>query len=278
MNRRDAVLGGATASFAIRPSAAAPLPAAEAMIAYRKILASTREEDVVCWYLGTMMLRPEGEPEIPVFQAETIMVYRADDKYESGFRVRWTEVGLFRDPVTGRPMHSWTNPLTGKTTPMNQTFRDGPGEYRIAAAGSGVAVTLIQTGATVDGVDCAMTVEGDRVKWQQVERKIRDVKPGMSKDDVAKLPRAVTTLTLWSSAAEIGDPTIASAAASGSYSFETAGLPTYFGQPDRTGSAIVRGIMRKAPAREALNANGWDIMKAAYPDFFGRDGVAPKWE
>lgn len=277
MQRREFAVTALSAALAPSLTQAAELSTAQAMTAYRKIFASAKEEDVVVWYLGTMFVAPEGEPEIPVFNAETIMVYRADDRAPGGFRVRWTEVGLFRDPVTGKPMETWLNPLTGGSVKMNRTFRDRPGLYTVTPSGTDLSVKLDQTGATVERVDVTIAEDRGRLKWNQVERKIRGVKPGMSDSEIATLPRAVTTLTLWSDAAEVNDPARAWANASGTYSFSTAALPTYVGRPDLKGTATVRGIMRKAAVTDKLNPTAWEILREAYPDFFDSDRIAPKW-
>ena len=282
MQRRDMISGISIVGGALALGAGGALgavsPAPGAMLdAYRKILASTRDEDTCCWYLGTMFLRLEGRPDIPVIQAETIMVYRLDSSGAAP-RIRWTEIGYFRDPATGSPATSWLNPLTGRTVPTPRSFRDGPGSYTLAAKNDGLAVTLFQTGATVEGVETTLTVDGSRLCLHQVERKIREVRENATAAEIARLPRAVTTLNLWADRAEVENPATTSAAASGSYSFETAGLPGWAGLDGMTGSTIVRGIMRKASTRDILNPPAWQMMKATYPDFFNSDGVAPHWD
>ena len=244
--------------------------------AYKKIFASTRDENVCCWYLGTMYMQPVGYPRTPVLQAVTIMVYRVDDNVPSGFRMRWTEVGYFRDAVTGAPATAWLNPLTGETVPTPRTFRDGPGEYRITPDGNGLVVRLRQPRAVVEGVEVALSVAGSRIFLQQVERKRRRLSTSSESSD-AEPPRAVTTLSLWADRNQVQDPARVSVAASGTYSFESEGLPGLRGLNAFEGTTLVRGVMRKAPVDEVVNPAAWEVLKPAYPDFFGSDGVAPQW-
>ena len=260
-------------------SAHATLLAADKMVeAYQKIFASTRTENVCCWYLGTLFMHPVDGPEIPLLHVAAVMAYRIDAQTPASFRMRWTEVGQFRDPVTGGAATSWLNPLTGATVPTPRTFRDGPGEYLVNSTQDGLAVSLEQTGALVDGVSVSIAQEGPRVFLQQVERKRRRLQTGPAADPDAPLPKAVTTLSLWADRSEVEDDARASVHASGSYSFEGEGLPGLPGLESFQGTTVVRGIMRKAATDEVLHPAAWEALQETYPDFFDADRVAPRWD
>jgi hypothetical protein len=280
LSRRQLLVAiSGSALFAGRATGATPLTGEPGALlnAHRKMFASLEEEDVCCWYLGTMFIRPDGLPEIPVLHSTTIMVYRTDNRVSAGYRMRWTEVGCFRDAVTGGPAGTWLNPLTGETAPTPRTFRDGPGEYLVRADGETLAVDLNQTGAIVDGVDVSLTQDGSRTFLNQTERKRRQLSTGTTVAD-ADLPSAVTTLSLWADSAEIADPARPSAHASGTYSFESEGLPGFGGLDGIKGTTIIRGVIKKAATDEVVNPAAWERLKSTYPDFFDANGVAPQWK
>jgi hypothetical protein len=240
---------------------------------YKKIFASTVEEDVVCWYFGTMFLQLPGRPEVPVLQAETIMVYRPVI-VGNVHQIRWSEVGYFRDPVTGLPAQNWLNPVTGKVLPTPRTFKDGPGLYTIAEKDERLQINLDQTGATVESVTLDMAVEGDRVVLQQTENKLRAL-PG--KGTPGERQKATTILTLWADRAAVEGTSRTNVEASGSYSFASQGLPAWTGLSGHQGTTIVRGIMRKAASNEQTNRSAWEFLEKSYPDFFSSGRAAPRW-
>lgn len=243
--------------------------------AYRKIFASTSAESVCCWYFGTLFIRPADGPEIPVLHAETIMAYRANKTAPTGLTLDWTEIGLLRDLVSGALMRGWINPLNGKSITMPATFRDGPGQYRVIPNESGLAVTLRQGGANVEGVEVILAAEGSRVTLRQTERKVRGLPAQATASDIARLPKSTTILTWWADRSELDDPSCVSATASGAYSFETNALPDWAGLANLAGTTMVRGVMRKARASEVLNPATWSTLKSAYPDFFDANGLTP---
>ncbi len=246
--------------------------------AWRKIFASLRdEEEVCCWYIGTMFVRPQGVPEIPVMQAETIMVYRASAAPDGATRMRWIEIGRFRDPLTGQPTESWLNPLTGLRVSMPRSFITEPSEYHVRAGTESLAVRLDQHDARVERVDARITAQGARVWVHQTERKVRGVPASATAADVAGRPKSITNLSIAADQREVDDPGCLNAAASGSYSFETDALPAWSGIMG-PGSTIVRGLMQKAATDVPVNAEAWQALRAIYPQFFSGDKVAPRWE
>ena len=100
--------------------------------AYRRIIAAPDDTAVCWWYSGWTALEIEGYPDLPMSQIVAIMTYRAETLSPERFRIHWSEVGVFRDPVTGELPLRWTNPLSGAQIDMPQRFREGPGAYTIS--------------------------------------------------------------------------------------------------------------------------------------------------
>jgi hypothetical protein len=267
------VLGGANA---IAEASGRPLNTR--VDAWRKMFASLRnEQDVCCWYLGTLFARPQGVPEIPIMHAETIMVYRASATADGSTRMRWIEIGRFRDPLTGEPTQHWLNPTTGDRVTLPRSFITKPGEYHVRSGANALTVRLDQDDARVESVEAQVSAEGSRVWVQHTERKVRGAAATATAADVAGRPRSVTKLALAADRREIDDLDCQSAAASGSYSFETDALPAWAGFVG-PGSTIVRGIIQKAATDVPVNARAWQALRAFYPQFFVGDKVAPRWD
>jgi hypothetical protein len=253
-------------------------PLNASVAAWRKAFASLRDgEEVCCWYIGTMFLRPPGVPEIPVMHAETIMVYRASALADGSTQMRWIEIGRFLDPLTGRPTDTWLNPFTGRRVPMPRSFITEPSSYHVRGGADALSVRLDQHDARVENVETRISAQGGRVWVHQTERKVRGVPSDSTEAAVAGRPRSLTQLALAVDQKEIDDPQRLSAAASGSYSFETDALPAWAGIGG-AGSTIVRGIMQKAATDVRVNAEAWDALRTLYPQFFSGDKVAPRWE
>ena len=274
------VVGGATGQGGgvgnVASKSARPLNAR--VDAWRKIFASLRdEEEVCCWYFGTMFLQPQGVPDIPILHAETIMVYRASAAADGSTRLRWIEIGRFVDPLTGEAAVSWLNPFTGRRVPTPRSFITRPGEYRTREGAAALAISLEQDDARVESVEARIAAQGGRVWLQHTERKVRGVPAGATTADVARQPKSTTYLALAADAREVEDPACQNAAASGSYSFSTAALPAWAGI-DGPGSTIVRGLMQKAATDVPVNTESWQALRALYPQFFSGNKVAPRWE
>jgi hypothetical protein len=246
--------------------------------AWRKMFASLRdEEEVCCWYMGTMFVRPQGVPEIPVMHAETIMVYRASAAADGSTRMRWIEIGRFRDALTGEATQNWLNPITGRRVPMPKSFITKASEYHVRSGADTLAVRLDQHDARVESVEAQIRAEGARVWVQQTERKVRGVAATATAAEVVGHPKSLTKLAISADRREIDDPNCLSATASGSYSFETDALPAWAGF-EVPGSTIVRGLMQKAATDVPVSAQAWQALRALYPQFFSGDKVAPRWD
>jgi hypothetical protein len=228
---------------------------------YRQMFASTADRATCCWwYFGTMARDIPDVGRVATAQVETLMVYRTEAIDADGFHMPWREVGVFRDIASGAPATQWFDPVTATTEPRRPAFEDGPGRYTIRRSGQGLALALDQAHATIHGVAVGAAIAGDRLCLTQTEDKARAL--------VSTAPATVrTTLKIYASLAAIRSGA-ADVAAAGFYSVKARD----------SGALFVSGLMQKAAPDAKISPVGWERMKAAYPDFFRDDRVAPRWD
>jgi hypothetical protein len=94
---------------------------------YRRLFAAEPGETAACWYMGQMFAKPDGLPDILIMQVEAIMFYRAEIVSPNRTRIKWIEIGAFRDGTTGETTGEWRNPVTGQIVNLLTSFTDGPG-------------------------------------------------------------------------------------------------------------------------------------------------------
>ena len=256
------------------------MPALSMLDIHRRIMASDTDADICWWYLGTTFLRLEGYPEIAALQAETIMIYRPETVSAHQYRIHWREIGYFRDPVSGEVATEWLNPITGVTVAAPNSFEEGPSAYTITQTGHGIVVDLDQAHATVRGIDVNIRDIGSgRLNLVQNERKVRGFPlpdGSMPSADSKAVSETATELSIFADRTAIEaaapDPTCA-----GVYTFELASLPPWAGFGERKGSAVVKGIMRKASMHDAVNDVALTRLRAAFPGYFSGMKLSPPW-
>ena len=250
---------------------APPLAADQRFAAYRNMLASPKDEMVHWWYFGTATVTLDGLPAIPAINAATLMIYHTQTLSPDRFAIHWDEVGYFADYVTGEPIESWLNPVTGERVPAPPSFAEGPARYEVARADKGVVVTLSQPGATVKSIDVKWRSTANRVWIVQQERKTRgfpEVDGRLPDPDSASGFEAVTELAF------VGDWPASGSNVQGLYEFALAGAPPWMGlDPALNARATVNGVILKAaldaPPRPASSA----ILRKLFPEFFARHGL-----
>jgi hypothetical protein len=242
---------------------------------YRKIFASQADEEVCWWYFGSVYAELPGWPQIPVMQTATIMVYRTETVSDDEVRIRYLEVGYFRDPVTGHVAENWLNPLTGLTVTAARTFREGPSCYTVRQTQNGIDLKLDQAHARVAGLDASIVQHGNRVLLTQNEYKSRGF-PGPDGRMSAATFNGHTTLSFFADveALKSDTPCVSS---TGTYRFTLDKLPVWMGFGDATGQSTVLGVIHKATVHERVNAESWTVMRGLFPDFFDGDRVRPLW-
>ena len=245
--------------------------------AYRRTFATfDPDELVVWWYCGVVVSNREGVGQVPITQAETIMVYRTRDVDADTFTIDWTEVGAFRDITTGERMDGWFNPFSGLVLPYPKSFVDGPATFTVTRAGEqGISVALVQHNARIDGVKLDFSINDRTLGIVQTETKTRTFHrpdgtlPPLDGPDATHID---TVLSVWSdlaAAQDAGRPNVAS------HGFYSSGSRA--GGSGSWASTQVQGTMQKARVDEKVNPVAWDRLQAFYPDFFTGDRIDPVW-
>ena len=245
---------------------------------YRRILFTDANGEVCWWYCGTVFSEIKGLGNVPISQAETIMLYRTEMVSADCFKVHWKEVGYFRDIATGEILQSWFNPFSGKTVKRASGLEDGPAYYTVSRADTGhnnFSITLTQAHANVHSVKLETTIADGRVCFVQSEDKTRTYqRPDGSWPDLDSAD-ASTILTVLSIYGSIDDaranPTFCPGA--GFYSSGPVGKGT-----GAWSGTVVRGVMKKAAIDEQLNTLAWQRLNNMYPDFFNNGKVEPDWD
>ena len=246
--------------------------------AYRKTFASLDPEElVVWWYCGFVVAARDGVGTVPITQAETIMVYRTRDVAADTFTIDWTEVGAFRDVVTGRTMEAWFNPFSGVLVPHPQSFVDGPATFTVRRQGDGIDIRLVQHNARIDSVRLEVATSPATVGLKQTEVKVRTFHrpdgtlPPLDGPDATHIE---TVLSIWSSLDAVNDPSVPNASSRGFY---TSGAPRDRASKGSWAGTTVQGSMHKASVHERVNPTAWDRLQDLYPSFFDGDRIDPEW-
>ena len=245
---------------------------------YRKMFASLDPDElVVWWYCGFVTSAREGLGTVPLTQAETIMVYRTRDLDDDTFTIDWTEVGVFRDVLTGGTMTATFNPFTGAFTPHPRTFVDGPATFTVRRRGEGIDVGLVQHNAWIDGVQVDVDVGAATVGLKQTETKSRTFHrpdgslPPLDGPDATHI---ATVLSIWSPRDAVDDPMRRNVPSRGFYS---SGTPPGRESKGSWAGTSVQGFMQKASVDERVNPLAWERLQECFPSFFKHDRIDPTW-
>ena len=241
--------------------------AIERFRAYRRVIAAPDDTLVCWWYSGWTALQIEGYPDLPLSQIAAIMSYRTETLSPERFRIHWSEVGVFRDPVTGELPQQWMNPMTGAQIAMPRTFREGPGAYTISCTAEGIAVELEQPNARVLDTQVEFHGDAERCWFRQTERKIR----GVPLADGTMSPLAtsglsgVTQLAFFASVADAFGRGTGFVPATGTYSFRLASIPPALGFGQTPGQCLTWGTVSKAPPGQKVDRASWERIAHFFP-------------
>jgi hypothetical protein len=211
------------------------------------------------WFIGPLSRDVDDIGAVATVQEETIRVHRAEAKSRDEVGYVWKQAGVFRDVVTGEVPDGLFDPIKGAKGPQASTLKGGPSKVIAQRTKDGLSVTTEVPGSTVGPILIGATVDGDRVGLVHIEDKSR---PG--RDGQVSTNR--TVYRIYASLTELKG-SAPSVAASGFYGVRNLG----------TGRVLVNGMMVKAAMDQPLNPIAWQRIKAAHPDFFAGDRLAPQW-
>lgn len=255
------------------------MPGFDAFRAYRRMFACPDDQMVCWWYFGAAFTTVPNYPELYVTSAETVMVYRTETVSADQFRIYWWEIGYFRDPTTGEISETWLNPVTGKTVKTPKVFEEGPATITVSRAPEGVSLDIIQPHAQMRGATVTWKIDGDRVFFNQEERKAR----GMPRAD-GSLPEGgspdaaegVTNLSIFASLAAV-ESSENVMPCTGVYTFGLNAPTPWLGFPSKEGRNFIRGRMEKTPLDMVLNPLAWRRLQQLVPHAFDGERLKPKW-
>lgn len=258
-----AALGITRTSAAAESASIAPLRAAglDPFEVYLKMFASLAPNaECAWWFMGPLTRDIDDIGAVATVQEETIRAHLTEVISPDEIAFRWKQAGVFRDVVTGEVPTGLHDPVKGAMAPQQSVLKGGPAKVIARRTRDGVTVTTEVPGSAVGEIALRAEIESDRVCLIQTEDKTRqgrDGKPSTNR----------TVYRLYASLADLKG-NAPSVAASGFYGVRNLG----------TGKVFVNGMMRKAAMDEPLNPTAWERIKAAHPDFFKNNRLAPGWD
>lgn len=245
--------------------------------AYKRVVATTRDEIICWWYSGVISAQLDDGLDIQCTGCQTLMAFKVQHLSPTSMRIDWLETCLLRDLETGELNEYYDNPLTGQRAKLASTFYDGPVTYFISKNGDGIDFRIEQHEADILSTSITATVTDGRILFRQCEEKRRSFgqQSGSGVKDAGV--HLQTELLFAGDLAEATTAANENVASRGFYSAGVAGMISKwmdFGQRD--GTSMVKGVTTKARADEIVAPKAWAIFRKKFPDFFDGDRVSPK--
>jgi hypothetical protein len=260
--------GGLTGRGALQDASAADAPSVAELRAagldpletYVRMFCSTTVGAQWCWWFTGALPADVAEiGAVDTLQEETVRVLRTDACGPGEAVLRWREVGVFRDIVSGEVPTAAYDPARGATQRPLAPLKGGPARVTVRTSAEGLSVVPEIPGNAVGAVSVDARIDGDRVCLTHVEDKTR------IGGQAAATNR--TVFKLYASLAELQSRRPA-VAAEGFYGVRNLA----------TGKVFVNGRTVKAPLDRKVNPIAWARLKAAHPTFFRDDVIAPPWD
>jgi hypothetical protein len=194
MNRRKLLTtSGLVLSAAMVSRHAAAMNAADPsklLQTYTRIRGGAEAGLGLWWYTGTVWGKQTDEMARPFFLVQGLTYNRVTIRPDGGIEQKLTGRGWYADIETGKPLETWTNPLTGeKLTPPHIKSMQ---VQQINADGT-MPVRDPDVMDTFDGEVGGLTVNGDTV-WL-TENFVAKYKPDAKRNGAVNTTSSLTTFT-----------------------------------------------------------------------------------
>jgi hypothetical protein len=244
----------------------------DALAAMRAMVVPERGPGCAWWFFGTLSVHVDGLREFPIALVESVRLCRSEVLSDDVLVCSWSEIGCYRDLVTGAIATGWLNPYTSQLQPLPHGFVQGPGTWRVARTDGSVVVTLEEAMARVTKATLTAQLNKGRTVLTLSETKIRSfptLDGGRQPPDVA-MADVTQDRTVCSF---IGDADVAArpaghGAASSYYSAVYDDVPSWLGFGERLGGAFAKGVLRRAALDERVNPTSWKSLQQLHPAYF----------
>ncbi len=260
LSRRSLVkLGLATAPLRSRAATAASTSsaglAAEALVdAWRRGFAPAPGDACAWWYAGTLYAHVDGLREFTVLVLNSIMLCRATE-FADAIVVERRNFGYFSDLDSGAPTTHWHNVFTGVRQAVPPRYDEGPGHYRLSKRDA--TLTLSADRIRGNRMNLTGSDTADGLMLTQIEGTLQGLPrldgtlPPLDSPEVTERQTRLQWVMPQSSASRA--PPGASDVGSGFFNHVYDALPPWLGFGGRLGSALAKGVMRKAGVDEVVN-------------------------
>lgn len=244
--------------------------------AYAKVMASTEDAMLTWFYNGFSTPLGDGFPETVGSQSQTCEIFNVTHTSATSFRVDWDEMIILSDYATQDPIKTLYNPITGVLSDVPNYYMSGGVTWFVEKNGTGVDITIAQSGAVMKKTSIKGYVYNDMVVFIHYEEK--QYSPATDGYYVE------TTLMPTAKLADVRNASLTSIDSSGNYytlfTGDVGRLTTYYGLPNGTqGEIHLLGTIEKGDmygktignSSNQLNPKIWAEMQQHFPTYFTED-------
>jgi hypothetical protein len=272
-------LAAPAATLAMRPSMGAGVESAPPGVDasalhvgadWQRLFSAATGASFAWWYAGTVYAHVDGLREFPIVTFHAVVVCRAG-RDRGAATVDWRTFGFFGDLERGGHASSWDNPFTAARCAIPPRFSEGPGQYRLEHNGDSPTLSMQAHNVRVNRCSVSSTVAEGLVSLTQIEGTLQGL-PQLNGTlpalDSPRITERQTRLQLVARVDALADPVARPPTIRGFFNHVYDALPDWLGFGDRLGSALSKGVMRKASLGEIVDRATWEQLRRVHPEAF----------